>query len=299
MTAIFLISNVVPRPSGIDDQGLGVIQVWDESTSLKERVLNNLTLDAMVQYFGVGDSPIMYCVFRAAKLAMAELWPGEIPSREDIGVLTAHPTRGAADAIEFITRAKSRWELTVVVIEGTSGIVQTSANWVFTFVRISMGQAIEIRVNENVFPKDYHEVANAYRSKLAAGETPTKEETATYKAAMKKVKDAFKTLPDNNLFIVRAFSFEEEPFDAEECIRYYATPALTEFQRLKTVESHVDALSVENDNLLAANEALLMANEDLRGRLSQATMLQYSFLGTTGLLVVVVIALLLKGRGKR
>jgi hypothetical protein len=299
LTFVLFVSNTVDLPSGSDGQDLGIIQVWDESTTTKERVLNNLTFDAMVQYFGIGDSPILYCVFRASKLAIAELWPNEIPSRADIRVITAHPTRGAADAIEFITRAKSRWELYVKAPAGTSGIVQTSANWVFTFVRISTGQAIEIRVNETVFPEGYHEMANAYRTKLAAGETPTKEETAKYKADMKKVKDAFKTLPDSRLFVTRIFTYEREPFDAEACVSYYATPALAEFQRLKGMELQVEALRIENDNLKAMNQALTASNEDLRSKLSQSTMLQYCFLGTTIIFVAATIALLLKGRRKQ
>jgi len=299
LAIILLANSAVLNTLATDGQDLlGTIQVYDESATLKELVLNNLTLNAMVEYFGVGDSPIMYCVWRVSKVALAELWPGEIPYRADIRVITAHPTRGAADAIEFITRARYRWELYVESPVGTSGIVQTSANWVFTFVRISTGQAIEIRVNDTVFPEGYHDMANAYRSKLAGGETPTKEETAAYKAGMKKVKDAFKTLPDSSLFVVRTFAFEEEPFDAEACIDYYATPARAEFQRLKGVEAQVDALRVENDNLLAANQALLTTNEDLRGRLSEAMTYQYVFLGSTVVLAVAVIALALRRRGK-
>jgi len=300
LTVILLVNNATLCTLAVDSQDLlGTIQVYDESTTLKELVLNNLTFNAMVEYFGVGDSPIMYCVWRASKLALAELWPGEIPHRADIRVITAHPARGAADAIEFITRAKSRWELYVEAPAGTSGIIQTSANWVFTFVRISTGQAIEIRVNETVFPEGFHDMANAYRSKLAAGETPTNEETAAYKAGMKKVKDAFKTLPDSKLFVTRVFAFEEKPFDAEACVSYYATPALAEFQRLKGVEAQVEALRIENDNLLAANKALLTTNEDLRSKLSQATTLQYGFLGTTIIFVAATIALLLRGRKKQ
>ncbi|MGQ9515407.1 MAG: FmdE family protein [Thermoproteota archaeon] len=298
LALVLLISNTVNYPSGSDGQDLGTIQVWDESTTLKERVLNNLTIDAMIQYFGIGDSPIMYYVWRASKVALAELWPGEIPSRSDIRVITAHPTRGAADAIEFITRAKSRWELFIDAPPGTSGIVQTSANWVFTFVRISTGQAIEIRVNETVWPNGYHEMANAYRTKLASGETPTKEETAEYKAAMKKIKNAFITLPDEQLFITRMFTFEEKSFDAEACIRYYATPALKEFQRLKGVELQVESLRIEIDNLNAANQELITANEDLRSRFSQVTMFQYGFLATTIIFALATIVLLLRGRKK-
>ncbi|MBO3803313.1 MAG: hypothetical protein JTT11_05485 [Candidatus Brockarchaeota archaeon] len=300
LLALLLANNFVFSTFASDSQDqIGTIQVYDESTTLKERVLNNLTLAAMVQYFGIGDSPIMYVVWRASQLALAELWPGEIPNRADIRVITAHPARGAADAIEFITRAKSRWELYVRAPAGTSGIVQTIDNWVFTFVRISTGQAIEIRVKETAFPQGFHDLANAYRSKIASGETPTKEETAAYKAGMKQVKDTFKTRPDSELFVVRTFAYEAEPFDAEACVNYYATPALAEFQRLKGVEFQVEALKVANDNLLAANQALLTTNEDLRGRLSEAITYQYVFLGSTVVLAVVAIALALRGRRSR
>ncbi|MGQ9597271.1 MAG: FmdE family protein [Thermoproteota archaeon] len=300
LAIVLSINSSVFRVSASNGQDLlGVIQIYDESTTTKEIVLNNLTFSAMVQYFGIGDSPIMYCVWRASKLALAKLWPGEVPHRADIRVITAHPTRGAADAIEFITRAKSRWELYVEAPPGTSGIVQTSANWVFTFVRISTGQVIEIRVNETtVFPEGYHDIANSYRSKLVAGETPTKEETEKYKAAMKKVKDAFKTLPDSSLLIVRIFTFEAEPFDAEACISYYATPALAEFQRLKGLEAQVDALRVQNDNLLEENKELLAENEDLRRRLSEAATYQYVLIGGILLLLLVIIVLVLKGKRK-
>jgi hypothetical protein len=284
-------SNVFANPSGTDEK-LGVIQIWDESTTLKERVLNNLTFEAMVQYFGIGDSPIMYCVWRAAKVAIPILWPGEIPSRSDIRVITAHPTRGAADAIEFITRAKSNWELIVDAPPGTSGIVQTSANWVFTFVRKSTGQAVEVRVNETIFPEGYHEIANSYRSKLAAGESPTKEETVAYKAAMKAVKEAFKTLPDEKLFVIRTFPYELRPIDPETLIGYYASPALPEFQKLKGAEVEVEALRLENVNLRSTNKALLTENESLKSQLSMATTLEYGFLGTTLILLVITIVFL-------
>ncbi|MEM2598820.1 MAG: FmdE family protein [Thermoproteota archaeon] len=296
LIVVLLTNSYTFRVSASDGQDLlGVIQIYDESVTTKEIVLNNLTFSAMVQYFGIGDSPIMYCVWRASKLALAKLWPGDIPHRADVRVITAHPTRGAADAIEFITRAKSRWELYVEAPPGTSGIVQTSANWVFTFVRISTGQAIEIRVNETtVFPEGYHETANSYRLKLAAGETPTKEETERYKAAMKKVKDAFKTLPDNRLFVVRMFTFEAKPFDAEACISYYASPALPEFQRLKGLEAQFNALKVQNDNLLAENRELLTENEYLERRLSEATTYQYVLIGIIIILFLVIIVLILK-----
>ncbi|MEM3693606.1 MAG: FmdE family protein [Candidatus Bathyarchaeia archaeon] len=300
LTALFLWSVMIhPRiyanPSGSDAK-LGAIQIWDESATLKERVLNNLTFEAMIQYFGIGDSPIMYCVWRAAKVAIAILWPGEIPSRSDIRVITAHPTRGAADAIEFITRAKSNWELIVEAPPGTSGIVQTSANWVFTFIRKSTGQAVEIRVNETIFPERFHEIANSYRSKLASGETPTKEETAIYKAAQKAVKEAFKNLSDEELFVIRTFQYEAKPLDAEAFIGYYASPALPEFQKLKGVEAEAQALRLENSNLRSSNQALTTENESLKNQLSRAINLQYIFLGTTAILFIAIIALLFRVR---
>lgn len=143
----------------------------------------------------------------------------------------------------FITRAKSRWELIVDAPSGTSGIQQTPDNWVFTLVRIPTSQAIEVRVNKTVFPKDFFEVANSYRSKLAAGETPTEEETKTYKAVMKKFKEALKTLSDEELFITRVFTYEAKPFDVEKFIGYYAEPALNEYRRLKGVEAEVESSS--------------------------------------------------------
>ena len=298
LAIVILTNSSVFRASASNGQDLlGVIQLYDESPVLG-KVLNNFTFSAMVQYFGIGDSPMMYCVWRASKLALAKLWPGGVPHRADIRVITAHPERGAADAIEFITRAKSRWEFYVEAPTGTSGISQTPANWVFTFVRISTGHAVEIRVNETVFPEGFFNITNSYRSKLAAGETPTREETEKFKAAIKKIKDAFKTLPDSSLFIVRNFTFEAKPFDAEAFIRYYAMPALTEFRRLKGLEAEVDALRVQNNNLLEENKKLLAENEDLKGRLSQAATYQYVLIGAIPLLLLVIIFLVSRRKRK-
>ena len=259
----------------------------------------NVTLEGMAQYQGKPDAaPVGYCVFRAFKVAIAEVWEGEAPLREDIIVNTTNPTKGAADAVEFITKARSRRDLTLKRIPGTTGVVMTRDNWIWVFTSKSTGKAIEIKVKADAFPvvngKTNLELRALVIGKLKVGETPTAEELEDYKAAMMELKKRFKTWGDSELFETRVFTWVEPEFNPEAFMDYYAPALKPEWGRLLTVESAYDSVVETNMELQALNDELTTDYESLAAQLSETEMHRYILLATTAIFVVAAVYFAIK-----
>ena len=259
----------------------------------------NVTLEGMAQYQGKPDAaPVGYCVFRAFKVAIAEVWEGEAPLREGIIVNTTNPTKGAADAVEFITKARSRRDLTLKRIPGTTGVVMTPDNWIWVFTSKSTGKAIEIKVKADAFPvvngKTNLELRALVIGKLKVGETPTAEELEDHKAAMMELKKRFKTWGDSELFETRVFTWVEPEFDPEAFMDYYAPALKPEWGRLLTVESAYDSVVETNMELQALNDELTTDYESLAAQLSETEMHRYILLATTAIFVVAAVYFAMK-----
>ncbi|MCW4026912.1 MAG: hypothetical protein NWE76_05470 [Candidatus Bathyarchaeota archaeon] len=259
----------------------------------------NVTLEGMAQYQGKPDAaPVGYCIFRAFKVAIAEVWDGEAPLREDIIVNTTNPTKGAADAVEFITKARSRRELTLKRIPGTTGVVMTPDNWIWVFTSKSTGNAIEIKVRTDAFPVVNGKTNLEHRAivigKLKVGETPTAEELEDHKAAMMELKKRFKTWSDSELFETRVLTWVEPEFDPEAFMDYYAPALKPEWGRLLTVESAYDSVVETNMELQALNDELTTDYESLAAQLSETEMHRYILLATTAIFVFAAVYFAMK-----
>lgn len=259
----------------------------------------NVTLEGMAQYQGKPDAaPVGYCIFRAFKVAIAEVWDGEAPLREDVIVNTTNPTKGAADAVEFITKARSRRELTLKRIPGTTGVVMTPDNWIWVFTSKSTGNAIEIKVRTDAFPVVNGKTNLEHRAivigKLKVGETPTAEELEDHKAAMMELKKRFKTWSDSELFETRVLTWVEPEFDPEAFMDYYAPALKPEWGRLLTVESAYDSVVETNMELQALNDELTTDYESLAAQLSETEMHRYILLATTAIFVFAAVYFAMK-----
>lgn len=261
----------------------------------------NVTLVGMAEYQGKTDaSPVGYCVFRAFKIAISEVWEGVPPLRDDIVVNTTNPTKGAVDAIDYLTKARSRRDFLLKRIPGTTGVVMIPDNWIWVFVSKSSGIGVEIKVKVDVFPVVNGKTNLEHRAivigKLKAGETPTEEELDDYREAQGELKKRFKTWSDNELFEIRTFTWEEPLFDPDAFMDYYAPELKTEWGRLRTVESAYDSVVNTNLELQALNDELSTEKETLAAQLSGTEMHRYILLGTTLIFVVTTLYLAMRKR---
>lgn len=73
----------------------------------------NITYQDMIKYHGRHFIAGVAMSYKLLELALRELSPNEIPSREKIYVISSVNGPGIIDGIEMVTRAKSRHALTV------------------------------------------------------------------------------------------------------------------------------------------------------------------------------------------
>ncbi len=172
--------------------GLEPIRILDE-----DRLLHLSVRDAAKYH---GDlCACLACGFRATQLGIRELWGDEIPEREDIRVLSAHPAHGVRDAFEFVTRAATRGDLETAPPPGTSRKDMKPENWIFTFTRKSTGESVEIRVRESVFPGGARDFL-ALRRAAKFGENTGTELKEKFAAARDELRDSFLERPLEDLF---------------------------------------------------------------------------------------------------
>jgi len=259
----------------------------------------NVTLEGIAQYQGKPDaSSVGYCIFRAFKVAIADVWNGTSPLRDDIIVNTTNPTTGAATAIDYLTKVRTTRKLILKRIPGTTGVLMIPDNWVWVFISESTRKAIEIKVKEEAFPIVNGKTNLEHRAivigKLNAGETPTAEELEDYRAAMTELKKRFKTWSDSELFETRTFTWVEPEFDPEVFMDYYAPELKPEWGRLLTVESAYDSVVETNMDLQALNDELTTDYESLAAQLSETEMHRYILLATTAIFVVAAVYFAMK-----
>jgi hypothetical protein len=264
----------------------------------------NVTLEGIAQYQGKPDaSSVGYCIFRALKVAIADVWNGTPPLRDDIIVNTTNPTTGAATSIDYLTKARTRRKLILKRIPGTTGVLMIPDNWIWVFISESTGKAIEIKVKEEVFPIVNGKTNLEHRAivigKLKAGETPTSEELKDYKAAREELKKRLKTWSDSDLFETRTFTWVEPEFDPEAFMDYYAPELKMEWGRLVTVESAYDSVVAANLELQALNDELTTRYESIAAQLSGTEMHRYILLATTVIFVATTAYFATRKKGSR
>lgn len=155
----------------------------------------------------------MACAFRAAQLGISKIWGDEIPARDDIVIISKLPTPGSRDCFWYVTgtgpgiETKTKGEFKIVLPDGTEvtnmsnknlkklSKNNTLNNFVFTICRKSTNECFDAVVKDDVFPADFFEL----RRKVKFGNA-TSEERALFKSEWEKVRDAFLTKPDWELF---------------------------------------------------------------------------------------------------
>lgn len=169
------------------------------------------------EFAGVtGICPCSSCAFRAALLGIAEVWGDEIPERSDIKIISARPSPGATQCLQYITgtgpkvpNVANKGELHLILPDGTEVTdlspaslnknmkkAMTIENWNFIIIRKSTGEQFEVQAVKNIFPGGF----GALRLKVKVEGTATLEEIDEFRAMWEEVRDAFLTQPDWVLF---------------------------------------------------------------------------------------------------
>jgi formylmethanofuran dehydrogenase subunit E len=163
---------------------LSPILIYDEDKLLE------ITIEDAGKYHG----DICVCLviaFRATKLAISQLWKGEIPRRGDFKIVSVLPTSGSQDAFEFITRIITRKkgeDFKLKIPKETDIKNMSKDNFTFTFIRKSSNEQIKIQVKGEVFPEGYFELRKKVKFNIPTPATP--EGKRTFKQAKQKLKDS-------------------------------------------------------------------------------------------------------------
>lgn len=157
--------------------------------------------------------------FRAASLAISEVWENEVPSRDDIRIVSSLPEPGSALCFQYITGMGPSME-DMKVGEGEFEIVDvenlsighlhelseniTADDWVFVISNISSGENYKVTVKKDVFSEDLFEL----RKKVVFDQTASDIEKDKFKLGWTGARDAFREAEENyELFE----GFEEPP----------------------------------------------------------------------------------------
>ena len=180
---------------------IGFISIYDEKDLIE------MSIEDVAKYHG-DICPCVVIVFRATQLAISELWGKEIPNREDFKIINSLPSKGAKDTFEFITRVKSRNDLSSDLPEGTSNLKTSEQNYSFVFIRKSTGEQIKVWVKKEIFQKIDKEFFSL-RTKIKLKET-TLEERKRFSLAKKELKDIVINLPADELFDFQEITKEDK-----------------------------------------------------------------------------------------
>ncbi|MCK4590960.1 MAG: formylmethanofuran dehydrogenase subunit E family protein [Candidatus Latescibacteria bacterium] len=158
-----------------------------------------ITLADAFEYHG-HPCPGVCIGFRALTYAIEHLWGDTIPEREDLIVFSRGPMCGVVDVFTLVTYGDSKVKPDTVT-QATpgppipKGMIAGRDKFWFTIVRKSTGDALDIRVNGGLFPKDFFSLKKKVKSKKASD--AEKEQLDAYKREMVR---AFPTLPVAELF---------------------------------------------------------------------------------------------------
>ena len=185
-------TKIISEPKTISN--LSPILIYDEDDLLE------ISIENVGKYHG----DVCLCLtlaFRAIQLAISKLWQDEIPKRGDFKIISACPTPGSKDCLEFITRVITRGNGNDFKLElptGTDIENMTSDNFAFLFIRKSTNDFIRIRMKEGLFPDGFFEL----RKIVKYGKKFTAEEEESFWATKRELIQKFMTLPIMSIFVV-------------------------------------------------------------------------------------------------
>ena len=141
------------------------------------------------------------CVgFRALTYAIELLWGETIPERGDLIVFSRGPMSGVLDIFTLTTCGdlKAKADAVTQATPGPlipKGITPGRDKFRFTIIRKSTGDAVDIKLKRDLFPKDFFSLRKKIKSEKASD--AEKKEMDTYKRKMVRT---FPTLPVAKLF---------------------------------------------------------------------------------------------------
>lgn len=142
--------------------------------------------------------------YRAIQAAVSQLWPEDVPVREEFEVTCADPSKHTEGIFEYITRATSRDAFELDAPRGTSEKNLILENYTYNFVNTDTGDEFETHVVEGVFPDGFFEM----REKVMSGEATEYEENR-FDTQWEEVTDKFLTTEEPG----DLFEIEEEEED--------------------------------------------------------------------------------------
>ncbi len=214
-TAVVSVDAHMPGARAPPEFELKPIVINDGGTEVE------ITIDDVANYHAsqVNKEPqicvCLVCAFRATKLGISEIWGEEIPSRDDIRIISRLPTLGSRDCFRYVTgtgpeiETRTKGEYKIVLSDGTEVTNMTNKNqkklskgnsldnFRFEICRKSTGECFEVVLKEGVFPDGFFEL----RKKVKFDpKNATSEEGALFKSEWEDTRDKFLTLPDWKLF---------------------------------------------------------------------------------------------------
>ncbi len=141
------------------------------------------------------------CVgFRALTHAIELLWGETIPERDDLVVFSRGPMSGVLDIFNLATYGdlKAKADAVTQATSGPSipkGMTAGRDKFRFTIIRKSTGDAVDIELKKDLFPKDFFSLKKKIKSEKASD--AEKEQMDAYKREMVRT---FPAMPVTELF---------------------------------------------------------------------------------------------------
>ncbi len=170
---------------------------------VKERVTSILPINLLVNSkkctitltdtfkFHGHPCPGVTIAFRAIQHGINILYDSEIPKQSDLFVFSRIATRGSLDLIDLLMKgdklSKRTWP--------PEGMKKSRDNFLFTVMRKSTCQAVDIKLKTDLFPKDFFNLKKKEKDK-----TLTSKEWDALHTYMKNIILTFPTMPAEELF---------------------------------------------------------------------------------------------------
>ena len=108
--------------------------------------------------------------FRAARYAIELLWDAEVPKQDDLVILCRGPMHGALDVFALVTKGPIQPKADA--ISQASPVLKEMKvgreSFVFTVIRRSTGEVVELRMKATVYPEEFFSLRKAMKQKKAS-----------------------------------------------------------------------------------------------------------------------------------
>ena len=130
----------------------------------------SITADDVLAYHG-HPCPGGIVAFRAIQYATRLLWGNETPSRDDVVIFSRGSMYGVLDVFALVT--KGPIPIKTDAISQPSPVLKemkiSRGSFAFTVIRRSTGEAVDLRMNETLYPEDYFALRKKVKQETASG----------------------------------------------------------------------------------------------------------------------------------